>query len=246
MLEFPAFKVDYLEARGVYSSNLQYIKEQAFPTLLSGPFANMTPSQMYKYAWMNMSKEKALEAPSFADFICQRVGYEGCAFLEACGGIKKDYKKEESTLFEYERPEFQKYLTYQYVRPTGGLSKITSALETSARQLGVKMHANEKVQALSRKGNKFAVQTDHYLVSAKKLIIAVPESPLKELIGDMASEIKSNRLFMSILNQPCFRAAAIYKYPWWENATSSHNITLKPWERYVSLSTCLTQTMPYR
>lgn len=46
------------EARGVFVSSTQALKEQAFPTLLSGPFANMTLSEMMKIAWMNMTREK--------------------------------------------------------------------------------------------------------------------------------------------------------------------------------------------
>ena len=38
------------ETRGVYVSSTQALKEQAFPTLLSGPFANMTLTEMRRYA----------------------------------------------------------------------------------------------------------------------------------------------------------------------------------------------------
>ena len=243
----PTFKVDYLEARGVYASNFQSVKEQAFPTLLSSRFANMTSSEMLGYAWMNMSKGKALEFPSYPDFICHRVGSEGCAFLDAIYNTKVDYGNEQSTLYMYERSKAisAEYSSQEFVRPTGGLPKLFNALETSAKQLGVKMYTKEKVNALSRKGKTFAVQTDHFLVSAKKLIIAAPVSPLKEITGDVASEIQRNRVFKSILTRSSFRAVAIYKYPWWENATSSHNITLKPWNGFVSGATCLGLMMPY-
>ena len=142
----------------------------------------------------------------------------------------------------------KKKLTDEYLKPKGGISEISNALETSAKRFGVKMYARERVQALNRieKGNMFAVHTEHFLVSAKKLIIAVPVYPFKEIIGDVASDIKSNRLFTPILPRSCFKAVAIYQYPWWENATSSHNITLKSFQRYVSSSTCLMWMMPYR
>ena len=46
------------EARGVFVSSTKALKEQAFPTLLSGPFANMTLFEMMKYAWMDITRKK--------------------------------------------------------------------------------------------------------------------------------------------------------------------------------------------
>ena len=197
-----------------------------------------------------MSEQKALEVPSYQDFLRQRVGNEARLFLNEIYGVKINYAKQKSTLFAYEHKKTMSQMNFtdEYLRPRGGISEICNALETSAKQFGVKMYAKERVQALNRikKGNMFAVQTEHFLVSAKKLIIAVPVYPFKEINGDVASDIKSNRLFTPIVPRPCFKAVAIYEYPWWENATSSHNITLKSFQRYVSSSTCLMWMMPYR
>ena len=239
-------KAVLFEARGFYASNLQSLKEQAFATLLSGPFANMTSSELYKYAWLNVTREKALEVPSYRDFLCQQFGSEGCEFLFAEYALKREYG-EESTLFRYEMNKADSYFSYDYVRPAGGLSDIANAVERSAKRFGVKMYAKEKVKALNRKDNMFAVQTDNFTVSTKKLIIAVPSFAFKEITGDVAAEIESNPLFEAILPHPAFKAAAIYSYPWWENVTSSHyNLTMKPFEIFRSEATCLVGTMPYR
>lgn len=240
-------KLAYFETRGFYASSPQSLKEQAFPALMSGPFANMTFPKMFAYAWMNMSKEKALEFPSVEDFMCQRMGSEGCEYLRSLFGAKVDYNMEQSTLFTYEHDQAQKYFSSDYLRPIGGLSDITTALEKSAKRFGVKMYLSEKVKALNRKGNAFTVHTERFSVSAKKLIIAVPTFPFEEIDGDVAAEIKSNYLFEAVLARPSFKAAAIYSYPWWVNATSSHiNITLKPFEIFIAGSTCLDWMMPYR
>lgn len=239
-------RLAYVETRGFYASSLQSLKEQAFPSLLSGKFANMTSSEMSRSAWMNMTREKALEFPSYQDFMCQHLGSEGCEYMRSSFAIKVDYNMEESTLFTYEHNQAKKYFAYDFLRPFGGLSEITTALEKSARRFGVKMYLNEKVEALNRKGTSFAVRTDNFSVLAKKLIIAVPSFPLEKITGDLAAEIKSNYLFKSILARPSFKAAAVYSYPWWENTTSSQNITLKPFEMFVSGSNCLAAMMPYR
>ena len=247
MIRVPPIKRSYLEARGVYASSFQSLKERAFPSLMSGHFANMTSLDMKKYAWMNISKEKALEVPSSQDYVCQRLGSEGCAFLNTLIGKEVDYNMEESTLFTYEHSNAAKYFSTEWLRPVYGLSEITNALETSAKRIGVKMYPREKVHALNRKGGMFEIRTDHFLATAKKLIIAVPVAPLNEITGDVALGIKNNSLFKPIIGQPCFKAVAIYKYPWWENATfSGHNMTLKPWEIYLSGATCLAWMMPYR
>ena len=102
MLKMPPLSIDYLEGRGIYADNHQSFKEKAFPTLMSTVFANMTPSQMFAFAWRNMSKEKALEYPSYHNFLCRRVGSEGCAFLNLIYGIKMNYNMERSTLTIYD------------------------------------------------------------------------------------------------------------------------------------------------
>ena len=245
MLKMGSSKVAHIEARGIYASSPQSLKEQAFPTLLSGPFANMTPSEMYQYAWMNMTREKALEVPSYQDFMCQQLGSEGCEFYSSMYAIKRDHG-EESTLFRYEKNKAISYFSYDYFQPPGGISDITNALERSAKHFGVKMYAKEKVKAIDRKENLFAVQTSNYSVSTKKIIVAVPSFPFEQISGDVAADIKSNYLFEAILPRSAFKAAAIYSYPWWENNTSSHNLTLKPLEIFRTGATCLVSIMPYR
>ena len=233
------------ETRGVYVSSTQALKEQAFPTLLSGPFANMTLSEMMKYAWMNITREETLEFPSYRDFVCHQLGSEGCEFYMAMDATKRIYG-EESTLFKYEDNEASSNDSCDYYRPPGGLSDIVSALQRSAKRLGVKMYAREKVKAIHRKGDIFTVDTDKFTVSARKLIIAVPSTPFEEISGDVAADIKRNVFFESILPLPAFKAVALYSYPWWENITSLHNLTLKPFERFFSGASCLVGISPYR
>ncbi|KAJ7330580.1 hypothetical protein OS493_022193 [Desmophyllum pertusum] len=194
-----------------------------------------------------MAREKALEVPSYRDFLCHKLGSEGCELLFAENALKREYG-EESTLFTYEKMNsFDNLFSGNYVRPAGGLSDIANAVERSAKRFGVKMYAKEKVKALKRKENMFVVQTDNFTVSTKKLVIAAPSFAFKEITGDLAAQIKSNRLFEAILPQPAFKAVAIYSYPWWENVTSSHyNLTLKPFEIFRSAATCLVDIMPYR
>ena len=226
-------------------SSTQALKEQAFPTLLSGPFANMTSSEMMKYAWTNITREKTLEFPSYEDFVCHQLGSEGCEFYMAMYAIKRNYG-EDSTFSVYERNKAFSGLSYDFLRPPGGLSDIVSALERSAKRLEVKMYSREKVKAIYRKRNIFAVDTDNFTVSARKLIIAVPSTPFEEISGDVAEDIKRNVFFEAILADSSFKAVALYSYPWWENITSLHNLTLKSFERFFSAASCLVSIMPYR
>ena len=233
------------ETRGVFVSSTRALKEQAFPTLLSGPFANMTMSEMMKYAWMNITREKTLEFPSYRDFVCHQLGSEGCEFYWAMYATKRNYG-EESTLFRYELNEASSNSSYDYYRPPGGLSDIVSALKRSAKRLGVKMYTREKVKAIHRKGSIFTVDTDNFTVSARKLIIAVPSTPFEQISGDVAEDIKRNVFFKAIFAKSGFKAVAVYSYPWWKNITSLHNLTLhKPFERFFSAASCLVSIMPY-
>ena len=233
------------ETRGVYVSSTQALKEQAFPTLLSGPFANMTLTEMRRYAWKNMTKEKTLEFPSYRDFVCHQLGSEGCEFYWAKHATKRIYG-EESTLFRYELEEASSNESYDYYRPPGGLSAIVNAMERSAKRLGGKLYVREKVKAIQRKGNIFVVETDNFTVLARKIVIAVPSTSFEEISGDLAADIRRNVFFEAILPLPAFKAVALYSYPWWENITSLHNLTLKPLERFFSTASCLGNIRPYR
>ena len=233
------------ETRGVFVSSTKALKEQAFPTLLSGPFANMTLSKMMKHAWINITREKTLEFPAYRDFVCHQLGSEGCEFYDAVSAVKRNYG-EESTLSRYEENEAFSNDSYDYCRPHGGLSDIISALERSAKRLGVKMYSREKVKAIHRKGKIFVVDTENFTVSARKLIVAVPSTPFEDISGDVATDIKRNVFFKAILSFPAFKAVAVYSYPWWENVTSLHNLTLRSLERFFSGASCLVGIMPYR
>ncbi|KAJ7330579.1 hypothetical protein OS493_022192 [Desmophyllum pertusum] len=127
MLEMGHVKAVLFEARGFYASNLQSLKEQAFATLLSGPFANMTSSELYKYAWLNVTREKALEVPSYRDFLCQQFGNNftvstkkliiavpSFAFKEITGDVAAEI--ESNPLFEaiLPHPAFKAAAIYSY------------------------------------------------------------------------------------------------------------------------------------
>ena len=53
-------------------SSTPALKEQPFPTLLLGRFANITLSELTKYAWTNINREKTLEFPSYEEFVCDQ------------------------------------------------------------------------------------------------------------------------------------------------------------------------------
>ena len=74
------------EARGFYATSPQSLKEQAYPALSSGPFGNMTVSEMFAYLWTNMTIKKTLEFPSYESFMCHRLGSEGCDFVRSTYG----------------------------------------------------------------------------------------------------------------------------------------------------------------
>lgn len=233
----------FFQARGVRAYTFQSLKEKAFSTLMSGPFSNMTWLEMYLFAWRNMTKEKALEFPFYRDFMCERLGSEGCELLYARYVDKRDFY-EESTLDKYEFDEAVSYFSYDFYKPRGGISDITTALKISAQRFGAKLVLKEKINALERKADGFDVHTDHFKVSAKKLIIAVPTLPFEAIRGDVAADVKSNVLFGSIQGANAFKAVAIYSSPWWEDYLPKRNRTEPIVETFWSASTCLV-LVPY-
>ena len=65
-------------------------------------------------------------------------------------------------------------------------------------------------QFTGKQGNIFAVDTDNFTVSARKLIIAVPSNPFEEISGDVAADIKRNVYFEAILPDYSFKAVTVY------------------------------------
>lgn len=233
----------FFQARGVNASTFQSLKEKAFPTLMSGPFSNMTWLDMYLFAWKNMTKEKALEFPFYREFMCERLGSEGCELLYTRYVDKRDFY-EESTLYQYEHDKAVKNFSYNFVKPRGGISDITTALKTSAQRFGAKLVLNESVNGLERKEGGYAVHTDRFKVSAKKLVIALPTLPFESITGDVAAEVKSNVLFGSIQGANAFKAVAIYSSAWWEDYLPNLNRSEPIVETFWSASTCMV-LVPY-
>lgn len=83
------------------------------------------------------------------------------------------------------------------------------------------------------------------MVTATKLVMAVPPAPLKEIDGHLAKTIQRQEAFQSIKAFPAFKAAAVYPRAWRED-TPDESKRLHPMERFLSNSDCLGWTLPQR
>ncbi|KAL9951543.1 hypothetical protein ACROYT_G044219 [Oculina patagonica] len=231
-----------LESRGVFSNDSMTIKNEAFPTLNTGKFRNMTSNEMASYAFKD---EYVTTAPLFASVDAYMSYYltpEGAEFLSELYGFKGDYTE------SINPAAYIEYLTLpisgKHRRPLKGMSEVIDALVSSVRFYGGTLYKNSEVSSIEKVKTKFILTTSELTVSAKKIVVATHPVAFMKIKGSVAEEIQREPAFQSITSMPAFKGAAVYKKAWWSDSMAT-NLTLEPRQKFISNSNCLGVTLPH-
>ena len=236
----------FIEARGVFSTSHEEIKRKAFPTLNHGKFENMTSSEMLEFAF---KKEHVRGARLFAtmdSYMSHFLTPEGAKFLAALPGLRDDYT------LPFNPESYIQYLELQsansvpeHVRPLLGMSMVIEGLAGSFRRHGGRLYSGNKVLSINTDEiHTFRLETQKLVVTAKKLVIAVPPGPFQNVKGILAQQIQQQAIFRSFQPMPVFKGAAVFQNAWWETLVGGFG-SLKPLQQFVSNSDCLEETLPY-
>ncbi|XP_078373199.1 uncharacterized protein LOC144656829 isoform X2 [Oculina patagonica] len=237
---------DRLEARGIFATDILTLKQKAFPALNHGRFQNATFTQMMGY-FFSQQKE-ASKFASFFDFMSEYLTPEGLQLFSHLTSLIPDYARQASaeTLFEFAKANAMVNSTENYFRPDNGLTEITRALKMSALKYGAKLYKDQEIIAIDEDQEKqFKLRTSKYLVTANKLVVAIPVDPMKKIKGSVAEKIINDSIFDSIGLQLAFKGFAVFGEAWWQlNSTGSRYLADE--QEMLSNSDCLGFTFPYK
>ena len=237
---------DRLEARGIFATDTLTLKQKAFPALNHGRFQNATYRQMMGYLFSQ--QKEASKFASFYDFISEYLTPEGFQLFSHLNALMPDYARQASaeSLFEFEIAYAKANSTGNYFRPDNGLTEITQALKISALKHGAKLYEDQEIIAIDEDQKKqFKLRTTQYLVTANKLVLAIPVHPMKKIKGSVAEMIKNDSTFDSIGFHVAFKGFAVFEEAWWQlNSTGSRYLADQ--QIMLSNSDCLGFTFPYK
>lgn len=229
----------------MFATDTLTLKKKAFPSLDHGIFQNATYQQM-----MGSIFSRQKEAAKFAsrtDFMSQYLTPEGSQFFSHVTGLLQDYDRQFNAefLFDYGRATAE-YNRGNYSRPDSGWSVITRALKMSVTKHGAKLYKNQEIKVIEEnQAGRFKLMTTNYTVTAKKLVVAVPPKPMKQIQGSVAEKIQNDSTFQSVGLMEAFKGFAVFEEAWWQlNSTGSRYLADE--QEMLSTSYCLGSIFPYK
>ena len=235
---------DRLEARGVFATDRQTLKEKAFPSLSQGRFQNASFEQMIGYL-LSVRKEEAKFA-SLTDFASEYLTPEGFQLYCHLTGRIRNYARKSDAGALGDVIKATAHFKNNFSRPDSGLSVLTRELKTVAMKYGAKLYKKEEVRVIEKNQNKqFKIITANYSVTAKRLVVAVPPNRLKQIKGSVAKKIQEDSTFKTIGLFEGFKGFAVFEKAWWQlNSTGSRYLADE--QQMLSTSDCLGFIFPYR
>jgi len=235
---------DRLEARGVFTTDIETLKEKAFPSLNHGRFQNYTYQQMMRYLF-SKGKEAAKFA-SLTDFMSEYLTPEGFQLISHLTGFITNYERSYGANTFHEYVIMEANFKGNYSRPHSGLSSITHALKLSATAKGAKFYKNEEIKVIEEnQKNQFKLITTNYTVTTNKLVVALPPNPLKKIKGTVAEKIQNDSIFKTVQFVVAFKGFAVFEKAWWQlNSTGRRYLADE--QIMLSTSDCLGFTYPYK
>ena len=230
---------DLVKSRGIVADLCDDLMSLAFPSLKRGKFASSSCDDMYRLVIDH--KVNASRFATAGTYLSHYLTPEGAELISEYYGVKSDYLHSISAegyvdfLFEREGG----LPTNEYYIPSGGMSTFVDILFKLLDNKGGVVHRKNKVSSIDQKGDNFTLRTTDFLVSASKVVIAIPPVSLIKIQGDVTKNITQHPIFKSIVSVPAFTGAAVYEEAWW-------NDTLQSKQLFTSYSDCLGITMPYK
>lgn len=104
--------------------------------------------------------------------------------------------------------------------PEGGMSVFVNAMMNKALANGARAFTSEPVISIDKENARYKLESAHYLVTTKSVIIAVPADPFKRIGGSIAARIKARPEFQAIKGIRVITVDNWWKKPWWNDTQS--------------------------
>jgi len=229
-----------VEARGLFADDFDKLQPIAFSAL--------NRSDTVKKMAEDVTKANSSLYSTAGAFLSFYLTPEGKELLEAAYGLNlKD------RLYEVNPESYKKYLKNKLAeenerasdtRPDEGMSKLIELLKDKVNTLNGSIYFPEKVKSVNvTKGGMFFLQTTNRTVGARKTVLAVGPTALKDMTGDVIESITNHKILRSIVSVPAFVGAAVYDDAWWKDGNAVK--MMSEMEMFISSGYCLGITMPY-
>lgn len=197
-------------------------------------------------AYLASNLGEATYFTNLGDFISEYLSPEGFHYYNHLKGFILDYGRQLDSEALVDIGLTCENTKDNYSRPVKGLSEIIRALQTSAVKLGAKLYNNEGVRIIEESPEKqFKLVTARYIVTANKLVLAVPVSAMKHIKGSVAEKVRNDSIFDSVGIMVAFKGFAVFKEAWWQHSATGSRY-LEDEQEMLSSSDCLGYTFPYK
>ena len=208
-----------IKSRGIAADNEEDIKE-GYPALKANPkFGNLTRRELYKYLLKPENVAKAKTYATFYTYTSNMITTEGLKYLEGLTRHNSQYQMFVGA-YQYIRNALDRRgppVSGEFYKPHGGMSSIINGLYKNIKAFKGKIYTNAEVLSISKENHHYIIKTSNLKVRAKKLVVATPPKQFHKITGRIAKMIQKTAQFKSFVTIPAFKAASVYKTPWWEN-----------------------------
>ncbi|MCC7536762.1 MAG: FAD-dependent oxidoreductase, partial [Deltaproteobacteria bacterium] len=214
-LEVAPGQADLISARGAFA----FGKDALFPLYPGAPAdPDADDHESFLYDTLRFSPMRAMAPshPDFRSYIRALVGTQGFNFLHDMSRFRADfeYPLDARGYLDYLDEEWDVCCTPSY--PIGGMSTFIRGMEAAAREDGARIFTDEPVVALRSADEGYEIETEEYLVSAQRVVVAIPPVAFNHIEGDIAEQIRAEGEYQSILEVKVATITQWWPSSWWE------------------------------
>lgn len=217
-LETPVVEADLLGARGVYA----FSKESLLPLYpsITPDESGDTETALYDALRFSPERDNASSYPDFRSYIRSVVGDEEYWFLHDMSRFRADfeYPLDARGYLDYFDEEWDVCCTPSY--PVGGMSAFIEGMATQSSTSGARIFTGEPVVAVRSSGVGYQIETENYIVSAGKVVIAVPPTAFQWLEGDVIDQLASQPQFQDIIAVKVATVTQWWPERWWADVVN--------------------------
>jgi hypothetical protein len=205
---------DFLNTRGRYAFSKEAMLP-AYPTI-TPDVSGDTETALYDKLRFDAARANVDTYPDFRSYIRGVAGFEEFQFLHDVSRFRADFEAplDARGYLDYLDEEWDVCCDASY--PIGGMSAFIRGMEREATADGAQIFTSEPVSEVSRDGTRYKIVTSGHVVTADKVVFAVPPVALQWITGDVADDIKEQPEFQAIIGIKVVTVTEWFPTAWWE------------------------------
>lgn len=213
-LELAPGTTDLINARNLFS----FSKEDFVPRYPGlTPIGGDTETALYEAMIADPDFSAASSFPDFRGFLRETYGGPATEFLHDMSRFRADfeYSLDARGYLDYLLEEWDVCCDASY--PVGGMSAFIDGMADAATADGARIFTSDPVASISRNGTGYRLVTADHVVTAEKVVIAVPPVALEWITGDVVDDIKAQTEYQDIIGVKVVTITQWWPTAWWSN-----------------------------